>query len=362
MRSNSSGSSFVLERGAGSARVPEVGRRAEARRERHRVARLVVDQVDLLPAEEVLDPARRDPEPWPQPLAVIVLPRPVTRARRREGARPEVARRLVQPRLLVPADGHVVVVGLVQRRHRRIPLDLLDRLLLVPRTDLQHIVVRRPPAEALAYRAGLTRAGEVGAVRVDHDHARRLRHLHEVRERRAPVAARTLGRVAIELDVVSLLCEVLLDRVDDLAVRLVETEQVVDRSIRGVRHHGRAHRRAPQPGRRRRAARRENERERHGERAIDTPERRHRASVSADSHAVVRVATQCVPAQRRSAPRAVSPHPGDAVGETQGKPPVYSVPQGEEIMNPRTRWIFQLAASAIAIFCLVQTGRRRGWL
>ena len=126
---------LALERRAGGARVAEIGRRAEARRERHRVTRLVVDQLDLASAEEVLDAARGQPEPGPKPLAAIALPRPVTLARRREGARPEIARRLVQPRLLIPADGHVAGVGLVQRRHRRIPLDLLHRLLPVLRAD-----------------------------------------------------------------------------------------------------------------------------------------------------------------------------------------------------------------------------------
>ncbi len=31
-------------------------------------------------------------------------------------------------------------------------------------------------------------------------------------------------------------------------------------------------------------------------------------------------------------------------------------------MNPKTRWILQLAASALGIFWLIQTGRRRGWI
>jgi hypothetical protein len=31
-------------------------------------------------------------------------------------------------------------------------------------------------------------------------------------------------------------------------------------------------------------------------------------------------------------------------------------------MNPKTRWILQLAVSVVGIFWLVQTGRRRGWL
>ena len=31
-------------------------------------------------------------------------------------------------------------------------------------------------------------------------------------------------------------------------------------------------------------------------------------------------------------------------------------------MDPKIRWIFQLTVSAVGLFWLIQTGRRRGWI
>ena len=31
-------------------------------------------------------------------------------------------------------------------------------------------------------------------------------------------------------------------------------------------------------------------------------------------------------------------------------------------MDPKIRWCFQLALSAVGLFWLIQTGRRRGWI
>ena len=114
------------------------------------------------------------------------------------------------------------------------------------------------------------------------------------------MTARALGRVAVQLDVVPLLLEVLLDRREELAVVGVQREQVVDRSLRVVRDDGRADRRATQPGGRRRVECRQHEREGQGQGATDTSDERHSASVPVGSQVVVRVATHCVPALWRS--------------------------------------------------------------